>query len=85
MVKFIRFEDTVGRFAHINPAQVGYVRPTEDGLVRLVFGALPGGFHHVDVVGALDDVLALLEGRAPSTAPAGAPKPPTRQRKTKRP
>lgn len=76
MVKFVRLATPGGGWIPINPDAVQYLRVVK-GQTMVVFGGLVGGLHEVIVEGDVEDLLALLEGRAPAkpeTPPARRPR-----------
>ena len=74
-MKFVWLTDTRGVSGPINPDRVCRLQEgREDGVVHVIFGAMPGGFDQIDVRGTLRSVASQLEGE-PSPAPA-APKRP---------
>lgn len=56
----------------VNLDLVQRVRMGRDGVARLVFGAMPGGFDELRVTGAVEEVWAMLRGAA-EAAPAIRP------------
>jgi hypothetical protein len=74
MVKFVWLDVPGPGRVPVNPDQVAYLRQI-DGQTRVVFGAIPGGFHELTVLGNGDEIAKRLEagvsapGRPPSPGP----------------
>lgn len=62
MPRFVEFETVGHGLLPVNADQVAYVRRGVNGNTQLVFGAMQGGLHTLEVGGTVDEAVARLEG-----------------------
>lgn len=82
MAKFVWFESYTEGRVPVNPDQVAYVRKGVRGETQLVFGAIQGGFHMLQVAGPVDEAVDALEGGQEKAA-APVRRPPVKPAKRK--